>query len=266
MRLASLARLSLALALPGAFVRAVELSPRTWTVDGLQRTALVHFPDVGTDPAPLVFVFHGHGGSSRQVSETLSVHRLWPEAIVVYPQGLPTPGSLTDPEGRQNGWQSAPSEQGDRDLRFFDLMLADLLAGHAVNRHRIYATGHSNGGSFTYLLWSRRREVFAAFGPSGAVANRACLPLQPAPVIQASGTNDTLVRFAWQKAMLFALLRLNQCAPGREAGPLLVRYASPINCPVQTYFYPGGHQFPPGAASAIVAFFKAQPSAKSGGT
>jgi len=28
-----------------------------------------------------------------------SYHTLWPEALVVYPQGLPTAGKLTDPRG-----------------------------------------------------------------------------------------------------------------------------------------------------------------------
>jgi hypothetical protein len=56
-----------------------------------------------------------HGGSMLNAARTLGYHTRWPEAIVVYMQGLNTPGRLTDPEGRQPGWQHAVGDQGDRD-------------------------------------------------------------------------------------------------------------------------------------------------------
>ena len=68
---------------------------------------------------PLVFCFHGHGGNATQASRSFGMHEAWPEAVVIYPQGLPTPGQLTDPEGKRNGWQGAPGLQEDRDLKFF---------------------------------------------------------------------------------------------------------------------------------------------------
>jgi len=60
---------------------------------------------------PVVLVFHGHGGTARYAARTFALHRHWPEAIVVYPQGLNTPGRRTDPEGRRPGWQHAAGEQ-----------------------------------------------------------------------------------------------------------------------------------------------------------
>lgn len=69
-----------------------------WTVDGTRREALAA---VGSAEAPpLVFVFHGHGGTMRQAARSFALEKQWPEAVVVYPQGLPTPGRLSDPEGR----------------------------------------------------------------------------------------------------------------------------------------------------------------------
>ncbi len=53
-------------------------------------------------------------------------HKHWPEAIVVYMQGLNTPGALTDPDGKRPGWQKTFGDQGDRDLKFFDAVLATL--------------------------------------------------------------------------------------------------------------------------------------------
>jgi polyhydroxybutyrate depolymerase len=135
---------------------ASEPVPRHWDVDGVRREALVVTPADGEDLAPVVFVFHGHGGTARQAARSFDLHTHWPEAIVVYPQGLPTPGRLTDPEGKRNGWQHAAGEQEDRDLKFFDAMLASLKSEHNIDESRIYCTGHSNGGGFTYLLWAAR--------------------------------------------------------------------------------------------------------------
>ena len=52
-------------------------------------------------------------------------------------------------------------DQGDRDLKFFDEVLSTLKKEYKVDANRVYATGHSNGGAFTYLLWGERGDVFA---------------------------------------------------------------------------------------------------------
>jgi polyhydroxybutyrate depolymerase len=233
-----------------------DLVQRDWLVDGVKRSALVHVPR-GGGPAPVVFVFHGHGGSMRQAANSMPVHRLWPEALVVYPQGLPTKGQLTDPSGRENGWQARPGLEGDRDLKFFDVMLHDLRAEGRVDEHRIYSMGHSNGGGFTYLLWATRRDVFAAFGPSSSMAGKCYPPLKPAPVVHVAGRNDRLVKFSWQEYQIDQLLRINQCGQGRKVAEDVTLYESKIGMPVETYLHPGGHRLPSEAAGIIVDFFKA---------
>src|SRR5262245_38937988 len=104
-----------------------SLTRREWSIDGVSREAQLHVPaTAATTPAPVVFVFHGHGGNIRNVVRSFHIHTLWPEAIVIYPQGLNTPGRLTDPEGKLPGWQPNVGDQGDRDLKFFDAVLASL--------------------------------------------------------------------------------------------------------------------------------------------
>jgi SAM-dependent methyltransferase len=63
--------------------------------------------------APLFFAFHGHGGNMRQADRSFSYQAQWPEAVIVYPQGLPTPGQLTDPEGKRNGWRTLADDSFD---------------------------------------------------------------------------------------------------------------------------------------------------------
>ena len=241
--------------------RAAEaLVRREWTVDGVKREALLHVPAAAKTAVPVVFVFHGHGGSMRQAAWSYPVHELWPEALVVYMEGLPTPGRLTDRAGDRNGWQAGPGAQGDRDLKFFDAVLRDLRQENPVDDRRIYAMGHSNGGGFTYLLWAMRGGVFAAYGPSAAVIGRDYPPLRPTPVIHVAGEKDPLVKFAWQQRMIGWLLRINQCDPhGQPAGKYLTLYSSKTGTPVMTYIHPGPHTFPPEATVQVVNFFKAHP-------
>src|SRR5689334_10335173 len=96
---------------------------REWLVDGVAREAMVYVPpNVKSTAAPVIFAFHGHGGTMAYAERKFSYHTLWPEALVIYPQGLPTAGKLTDPEGKKAGWQFAAGDYGDRDLKFFDVM------------------------------------------------------------------------------------------------------------------------------------------------
>ena len=242
--------------------------PRQWTVDGVAREAVICAPAAArTNAAPLVFVFHGHGGSMQNTVRTFHLHTLWSEAIVVYPQGLKTPGRLTDPEGKRSGWQHDAADHEDRDLKFYDAMLASLRQEFQVDPKRVFATGHSNGGGFTYLLWATRGDTLAAVAPSAAVASRSKQQrLKPKPVLHLGGEQDTLVKFQWQEATMKALRRLNECGEGKPwmKEKWCTLYESRVDAPVVTCIHPGGHKFPAEAPAIIVKFFKQQAAAGPG--
>lgn len=239
-----------------------SLSERTWTVDGVERTALVSVPPRATrEKTPLVFVFHGHGGSSSQASRSMPFHTAWPDALVVYPQGLPTPGQLTDPTGRLPGWQAKRGDLKDRDLAFFDAMRTALQADFRVDPKRVFATGHSNGGGFTYLLWAHRGTVLRAAAPSSAIPDPTSRDLPPKPALHLAGENDPLVRYNWQRMTIDRVKRINRCEsegkPWAKAGTLVgTRFDSATGNPLVTLIHPGGHNIPSEATPLIVRFFK----------
>jgi polyhydroxybutyrate depolymerase len=235
-----------------------SLTRREWTIDGATREALLHVPPMAkTTGAPVVFVFHGHGGNMRNAARSFHIHTFWPEAIVVYPQGLNTPGRLTDPEGKLPGWQPNVGDQSDRDLKFFDAALASLKTDYKVDDRRIYSTGHSNGGGFTYLLWAARGDVFAAMAPSSAAAARQLMDLKPKPVLHVAGEQDPLVKYEWQKATMEALRKLNGCdQQGTQWDKLCTLYPSKTGTPVVTMIHSGNHAFIQDAPPMIVKFFK----------
>lgn len=236
---------------------------REWTVNGVKREALVYLPAPtptggAAKPAPVIFAFHGHGGTMRHAARSFALHEQWPEAIVVYPQGLNTVGQITDPEGKKSGWQPKAGSEGDRDLAFFDAMYASLCKDYAVDTRRVYATGHSNGGGFTYLLWAARPKVFAAFGPVAAAPSRGNFPETAKPVIHVAARNDPLVKFAWQERTINAVRRLDDCGDGKpwDTDKRCTIYPSAKNTPVVTFIHDGGHSYPSEAPELIVKFFK----------
>lgn len=241
-------------------LRAAELEHWDFTVDGVARSALVHIPArAALEPTPVVFVFHGHGGSSEQAARSFHMEQEWPEAISVYMQGLKTPGQITDPEGRRAGWQAMPGDQGDRDLKFFDAVLRRLEENYEIDTARIYSTGHSNGGGFTYLLWLTRSDVISAVAPSAAAAPYV-LRLKPKPAFLLGGKNDNLVKFEWQQAMMKAIHRINGCdAAGQAWEDVCTLYPSQTGRPLVTYIHDGRHQLGPGAPDLIATFFRDRP-------
>ena len=237
---------------------ASRLQTMNLTVDGIPRTALVYVPpDAGGDKKlPVVFVYHGHGGNAQAAAKGFKIDQLWPEAISVYPQGINTPGLLHDPEGKQTGWQSMPGTVGDRDLHFFDAMVAQLEKDHPVDPMRIYCTGHSNGAIHTYLLWLSRPNVIAAVAPcSGFAKFGSQLPPKPAMIL--GGSKDDNVKFEWQQMMIDTVIKVNGCDPAgtpwEGKGTL---YASHGGTPLVTFVYPGGHGMVPEEAPLIVKFFQ----------
>ncbi len=233
-----------------------ELQRREWLVDGVKREGLIHLPSAGsTGKHPVVFVFHGHGGNMRHAARSMPAHEHWDEAIVIFLQGLPTPGRLTDPKGRENGWQIEPGHMGDRDLKFFDVVWSAI--SDKADAGRVYAMGHSNGGSFTYLLWAKRSDLLAAVGPSAAVAGPKYGKLPPKPAILVAGKKDELVKFEWQRLMIESLRRSQASGRSETIGKNLTLYHFDEGAPLLVYLHEGGHAYPSEATKLIVDFFKA---------
>ena len=239
-------------------------APTEWSVAGVKRQAIVMKPTRETDePAPLLFVFHGHGGNMRNTARQ-GFREAWPEAVIVCPQGLDTK-TLYDPQGARPGWQNRKGDAGGRDLAFFDAMLKTLTADQKVDERRVYATGHSNGGGFTYILWAERGDVLAAVAPSSAVAT-ALLPafrVKALPALHLAGQADALVPFAKQERSIALVRRINQCEPEGKPWPAAgalkgTLYPSAAGAPLVTLIHAGGHRFPAEAPGLITRFLQEQ--------
>lgn len=241
-------------------LRAAVPERMIFKVDGVERHALVFAPTAGGHAkSPLIFGFHGHGGSPEASVRGMAFQNAWPDALVVYPQGLPIATNV-DPQGIKPGWQRSAGEVGDRDLKFVDQMVATLREKYSIDDNRIFAVGFSNGAFFTYLLWAQRPQLFTGFAPVAGLFTFAGEPKVPKPAVLIGGERDQLVKIDKLQVAMRAVRRLNGCAEQGEAcGPLCTRFASSKNAPLVNVIHPNGHIYPPRATQVIVDFFKTLP-------
>jgi polyhydroxybutyrate depolymerase len=244
-----------------------------WTVEDEQREALVFAPT--TDMAvkrPLVFAFHWHGGTMEEAKQKMHIHTVWPEAIVVYPQGLPrgrpkeSKCGNVDLAGEHFGWQVEANQPnvGNKDLKFFDAMLETLQQKYSVDDKRIYVTGFSNGAVFSYLLWAERGNTLAAVAECAGRLWQSESLKERRPLLAIAGLTDRTDPVSCQldsiendKQFDNATGSGESCAaPSGAAETKCTFFQSSTQTPVKLFMHTGGHVYPSWAPEEIVKFFK----------
>jgi len=240
-----------------ALAVAASAAPKvmTWSAAGAHRSAIVYAPSsAATAKTPVVFAFHGFGDTNDNF-QGVALEAAWPQAIVVYPQGLPRlRGGAALP-----GWQNEKGADDDRDLKFVDVALASLHEKYKVDDDRIYATGFSNGAVFTFLLWAERPNVFAAFAAVAGRLGTDVMPAVPKPFLQVGGKNDGNIKFELQQQAMEAARKVDGVSKGEACGKNCTFYASASGTPVVTFIHQGGHEWPDGISQQIAKFFQNHP-------
>lgn len=231
-------------------------------VGGVAREYLLVVPD-GYDPntpMPLVFAYHGRGGTADLARLYFGVEAAANgDAIFVYPQGLPLASM-----GGQTGWDLAPT---GGDVELFDAMLEELGQGACIDLERVFVTGHSFGGYMSNALGCFRSSVIRAIGPvAGGPPFGACEDDDVAAWI-AHGTLDQVVPYSQGEQSRDALLSRNGCddtASDVDPAPCVSYDGCADGLPVVWCSHAEtdlqGHMWPRFAGPAIWAFFDALPS------
>lgn len=228
-------------------------------VEGQKRVARVfEGREKEAESLPLLIAFHGYADNRTDFSRFVDLHKAWPEAVVVYPEGL----KLPDREGklRARGWQNRPGQHQDRDLAYLDTLLTELKQRYPIDQDRIYATGFSNGGQFVFLLMAQRPAVFAGFAPVGTTAAPAVLDslAVPRPVMYIIGKKEIANRLEQAQETVEAISSNNHSTRKQHAwaeGYLSYEPAAGGEAFIFN-LHKGAHVWPWSASKQIVRFFQ----------
>ena len=231
-------------------VSAAATTDESVDVNGATRTYVLAIPVPldGSSAVPLIFGFHGFGGTGDAASQYFGLTGTEP-AVYAYPQALPLPG--------QNGGIGWDMEADGVDIAFIDALVAKLSAEHCIDPARVFAAGHSHGASFSNHLGCYRPELLRAIAPvaGGGPWAGECTGSVSAMLTHGAADGDVPIsngigsRDHWLEA--------NGCA-GAASSP-----AEPAPCvvydgcsePVLWCEHAGGHEWPDFAGSGIRGFF-----------
>jgi MYXO-CTERM domain-containing protein len=173
----------------GAALTSAPSSAQTWTdfeVGGVTRKALVYVPS-GTENPPLLLSLHGmgigagwHQGGMMKLEPIADREKF----IVVYPEA--------DQELR---WDLG----GTHDIDFMLAIIDEMAARHGIDRNRVYASGFSMGGMFSYTLACKLPDKIAAIAPGNGYPLRGesgCATTRSVPIFHMHGTADDFVKYS----------------------------------------------------------------------
>jgi poly(3-hydroxybutyrate) depolymerase len=176
------------------------------TVGTIPRSFVLRVPSDASGPAPVVFVFHPYGMNAAYMQARAPIARLWPGAVVVYPEG----------SGFPQTWQTRPLDRADRDVHFFDAMRAWLHEHGCIDDGRVFVMGYSNGAALAYTLVCERATVIA--GAAIVSGRLGCVPKQPMPIIVRHGTHDDTVFYRAALSATTAFATANRCTAPPKPG------------------------------------------------
>ena len=134
---------------------------------------------------PLLFAFHGNGGSGDGFVSTFSSWVAAGDFIGIYPDGM------------SNSWNLGPEASEADDVAFVESIVAELAGYPEADTDRILAFGSSNGAGLVHLLAIETNlfDGVAAFVTSLLVNNPPPATSYSVGVLQVLGTADGLVPY-----------------------------------------------------------------------
>ena len=137
---------------------------------------------------PLVIALHGLGGDSL----TFARETGWPQAardqgfVAVFPQGF---------EDSWNAGRCCGTAVADNvnDVAMIDALINQMVAEENVDPERIYLTGFSNGGMFTFLYACMAPDALAGAASVAGTNFSTCEPDGSVDFLQVSGRDDPVV-------------------------------------------------------------------------
>lgn len=173
---------------------------------GIERTYRIYVPSKLAQPAPLILVLHGGGGSGsgQELLTKGGFNRIADREglIILYPDGVDRNWN----DGRAGVKSRAFTDNTD-DVGFLTALVEKISREHGIDRQRVFVTGMSNGGFMSFRLACDAAGTFLAAAPVVAGLSvdigPRCKPRRPVSIAILDGTEDPLV--PWNGGYVSAL-------------------------------------------------------------
>ena len=144
----------------------------------------VYAPSNLAPKSPLLISCHGMNQDPNYQQENTHWEAVADTAgfVVVYPRGG---------EGMST-WDIS----GDKDAKWMTEIIAQMVKDYDIDEKRVYLSGFSMGGMFTYNAMSKIADKIAAYAPtSGTNVMGASKAQRPVPIIHPHGTTDDVLPY-----------------------------------------------------------------------
>ena len=167
-------------------------SLKSITTGGKNRQYYLYVPDNLKPNSPLIISCHGMNQDYNYQKEQTQ----WPSLadtasfVVVYPVGIA--GSVWS-VNYQTGWDL----DGMTDVNFMLDIIDEVKANYDIDDTRVYMSGFSLGGAFTYYMANKAADKIAAFASISGynLMGGSTSSDRPVPIIHVHGTADDIMNY-----------------------------------------------------------------------
>lgn len=163
------------------------------------RTMLVYAPKNLGLKRPMIISCHGMNQNADFQKSEAKFSNIADTAkfLVVFPNGIGSSWDLS----------------GNSDIDFMTTLIDTMVSRYNIDRNRVYLSGFSMGGMFTYFAMGKIADKIAAFAPISGypMGGSSFTSSRPVPIIHTHGTADDVVSFGGVAACLAGWVKRNNC-------------------------------------------------------
>jgi len=176
-----------------------QISAEEIVVDNTTRNYITYIPENLGAKRPLMISLHGMNQDANYQKSMLKIESIADTAkfAVVFPNGI------------DRGWDIS----GMRDINFVSALIDEMAAKYDIDRNRVYLSGFSMGGMFTYHAMNNMADKIAAFAPLSGYPmwGGNFTSSRPVPLIHVHSMGDDVCVYSGVQPIIDGWVARNHC-------------------------------------------------------
>jgi len=206
---------------------------KTITVDNRERQYLIHLPPSyeTLQKLPVIFALHGGGGTYKNTIKFYGFNGLADQNgfIIIYPNAVNKAWHMPGITSREKALDTTVD-----DVHFISVLIDMLIANYKADSTRIFCSGISRGGMFSFYLADKLCSRIAGIAPvCGGISQTVAVDYyfsRQMPVLMINGTLDPLVKYDGGFGMLNRRNEGNEDADMIPAESLVAKIVTLNHC------------------------------------